>query len=221
MNITSCVMKIISNDVIHDIHVNGIDIINNTIYLVGEDTYISGTGVDETEESGVEFLMANRFIKNLNILSSRSDNPITIHMKSCGGHWQEGMAIYDSIKACKNTISVINYTHARSMTSLIYLASDKRIMMPHSTYMIHEGTIVAGGTHRQFKTEAEQNEKSMKQMMIIYVDHLFGRPYWEGKTKKQIHNWLVKQMREKEEVYFSSEEAVEMGFADEIRYGYE
>lgn len=213
--------KILSSDVVHDIHVNGLDITNNEIYLVGEETYITGIGVDDTEESGVEFVMANRFIKNLNILSNNSDEPITVHMKSCGGHWHEGMAIFDSIKACKNTISVINYTHARSMTSLIYLAADKRIMMPHSTYMFHEGTLHTGGTNRQFRTEAEQNEIAMEQMMTIYINHLFGKPHWKNKSKKQIKNWLVKQMRDKEEVYFSAEEAVKLGFADEIMYGYE
>jgi len=213
--------KIQSSDVIHDIHVNGLDIIHNEIYLIGEETYIAGMGVEETEEPGVEFVMVNRFIKNLNILANNSDNPITIHMKSCGGDWMEGMAIYDAIKACKNTISIINYTHARSMTSMIYLAADKRIMMPHSTYMIHEGTIHTGGTIKQFRTEAIQNEKAMEQMMKLYVNHLFGKTYWKSKTKLQIKNWLIKQMKDKEEFYMSAEEAVEYGFADEIMYGYE
>jgi len=213
--------KIQSSDVIHDIHVNGLDIIHNEIYLIGEETYIAGMGVEETEEPGVEFVMVNRFIKNLNILANNSDNPITIHMKSCGGDWMEGMAIYDAIKACKNTISIINYTHARSMTSMIYLAADKRIMMPHSTYMIHEGTIHTGGTIKQFRTEAIQNEKAMEQMMKLYVNHLFGKTYWKSKTKLQIKNWLIKQMKDKEEFYMSAEEAVEYGFADEVMYGYE
>ena len=213
--------KIQSNDVIHDIHVNGIDVANNELYLVGEESYITGTGSEDASEIGVEFVMANRFVKNLNILMKNTDDNITIHMKTCGGDWSEGMAIYDTIKACKNNITIINYTHARSMSSLIFLAADKRIMMPHSTYMIHEGTIHTGGTVKQFRTEAIQNEKSMKQMMDIYVNHLFGRPHWKGKTKLQIKNWLIKQMREKEEVYFGSYEAIEIGFADEVKVGYE
>jgi len=213
--------KIVSNDVIHDIHISGIDVVNNEIYLIGEETYVSGIGVEETGEPGVEFLMANRFIKNLNILSNNSDEPITIHMKTCGGEWTEGMAIYDAIKACNNTVTIINYTHARSMSSLIYLAADKRIMMPHSTYMIHEGSIHTGGTIKQFRTEYEQNEKASEQMIAVYVSHLRKQSFWKGKTIKHITKWLVKNMSEKEEFYLTAEEAVKYGFADEIREGYE
>ena len=212
--------KIQSSDAVHEIHINGVDIANNEIYLVGEESYNSGAGIEEAAEPGVEYLMSNRFIKNLNILSKNTDNIITIHMKTCGGHWGEGMAIYDAIKACKNEVTIINYTHARSMSSLIFLAADKRIMMPHSTYMIHEGTIHAGGTVKQFRTEAEQNEIAMKQMMNIYVEHLLTKSYWKGKSSAQIHNWLTKNMRDKEEFYMSAEEAVEYGFADEIMEGY-
>lgn len=212
--------KIQSNDVISDIHINGLDVQNNEIYLFGEEAYITGTGIDETGEAGVEFLMTNRFVKNLNILVKNNKNPITIHMKSCGGHWVEGMAVYDHIKKCPNEITIINYTHARSMTSLIFLAADKRLMLPHSTYMIHEGTVATVGTVRQFRTESTQNEIAMKQMMDIYVNHLSTKPYWKGKTKKQIHNWLIKNMRDKEEFYMTAEEAVEYGFADSILYGY-
>lgn len=213
--------KIQSSDVIHDIHSNGIDVSNNEIYLVGEEIYVSGVGVEETSEPGIEYLIASRFIKNLNILSNNSDDSITIHMKTCGGDWTEGMAIYDAIKACKNDITIINYTHARSMSSLIFLAADKRIMMPHSTYMIHEGSIHTGGTIKQFRTEVEQNDKSMDQMMTVYVNHLHGKTHWKGKTKLQIKNWLIKQMKDKEEFYMSAAEAVKYGFADKILQGYE
>lgn len=213
--------KIQSNDVINDIHVNGVDVTNNEIYLVGEETYIAGIGVEDTSEPGVEFLMINRFIKNLNILCNNSEEDITIHMKTCGGDWMEGMAAFDAIKTCKNNVTIINYTHARSMSSLIFLAADKRIMMPHSTYMIHEGSIHTGGTVKQFRTEYEQNEKANDQMLNVYVDHLSKQKYWKGKTNKQIRKWLVQEMDKKEEVYFSAEEAIEIGFADEILYGYE
>lgn len=209
-------MKIRTDDPLYYIHNHGIDINNNEIYLVGEDSYVNGVGVEEAEEPGVEFLMANKFIKNLSILSHNSDDPITIKMKTNGGDWSEGVAIYDAIKSCKNEVTIINYTHARSMSSIIFLAGDKRLMHKHSSFMFHGGTIYTGGTVRQFRTEYKQNEIAHKQMMEIYVNHLKDKPYWKGKTERQIHNWLEKQMKEHEEVYLSAEEAVEYGFADEI-----
>ena len=213
--------KLQSSDAIHDIHINGIDISNNELYLIGEETYVSGVGVEETAEPGVEYLMASRFIKNLNILCNNSEDDITVHMKTCGGDWHEGMAIYDAIKACKNRVIIINYTHARSMSSLIFLAADTRVMMPHSVYMIHEGSIHTGGTVKQFRTEFEQNEKASEQMLDVYINHLSKQKYWKGKSLKQISDWLTKNMHDKEEFYMSAEEAVKYGFADEIMEGYE
>ena len=213
--------KITLTDNLHYLHENDIDILNNEIYLVSVNDYVSGIGVEDTEQSGVEFIQANRFIKNLNTLAKLSDKPITIHQSTCGGDWFFGIQIYQAIKACKNEVHIINYTEARSMSSLIFLAADKRIMMPYSTFMFHTGTTHTGGTLTQLRTEFEQNEKAMDQMMSIYVNHLHGNPHWKGKTKLQIKNWLIKQMKEKEEVYFSAEEAVKLGFADEIMEGYE
>jgi len=212
--------KISEIDNIHLIHDNGLDYNNNEIYLMGEGDYVSATGVDEVSEPGVEFLMAKRFIKNIKILSMKSDEVITIHLKSCGGMWEDGIAIYDAIKSCKNHINIINYAEARSMSSLIYLAGDTQLIHKHGKFMFHSGTIHTGGTIRQFRTEYEENEKSMNQMLDIYVNHLNKKPYWEGLSDLQIRNWLIGKMDEKEEVYLSAEEAIEIGFADQIIENY-
>ena len=116
------------SDTIDQIHDYGLDVKTNHIYLTGEPDYVIGVGVEDTNEPGVEFRMASKFIKNLNILQRFNEDPILIHMKTCGGDWGAGMAIYDSIKACPNRITILSYTHARSMSSLIFQAADKRVM---------------------------------------------------------------------------------------------
>lgn len=203
------------SDNIHYVHNHDIDLLHNEIYLVGVAEYAVGVGPEDSGEPGVEHIMASRFIKNLNLLSHQNDEPITIHMKTCGGDWNEGIAIYDAIRSCKNHVTIISYTHARSMSSLIFLAADHRIMRHHSTYMFHGGTIFTGGTQRQFETEYEENRKAMDQMLNIYVDHLkeYGM---KSKSKKAIREWVVEQMKEKEDVHFSAEEALKLGFTDEI-----
>lgn len=213
--------KISLTDNLHYLYDNDIDILNNTIYLISVPDYVIGTGIDETEQSGVEFLQANRFLKNLHTLESLSDDPITIHQSTCGGHWYFGMQIYQAIKSSKNHITIINHTEARSMSSLTFLAADTRIMMPYSTFMVHTGTIHTGGTLTQLRTEFAQSEKSMEQMMDIYVNHLKDKPYWKNKSDKFINKWLVEQMKNKEEFYMSAEESVEYGFADSIMELYE
>ncbi len=190
-------------------HDYDIDIEKRDIFLFGrEESY-----ADE-EEPGVDYRMANRFIKNLRILQSISDDPVLIHMKTCGGDWEEGMAIYQAIRSCPNHVAILNYTWARSMSSLILQAADYRAMMPYSVFMYHDGTMSTSGTVKQFWTEAEQLKRSGEIMMEIYLENAFGAPAFKGKTKTQIRNYLRKQMDKKEEVYLTAEETIEHGFAD-------
>ncbi len=195
---------------IFDVHSYDIDWDANHIYLMGSEEYDLG------EEPGVEYTMANRFIRNLSLLMQKSKDPILVHMKTCGGDWAEGMAIYDTIKACPNHVTILSYSHAQSMSSIIFQAADKRVMMPHSTFMFHDGSMGYSGTTKQFLTETEELKKSTKQMMDIYVDVMKAKGKYSKWGKQRIHTWLRSQMDKKEEVYLDANQAVEFGFADEV-----
>lgn len=198
---------------IHNIHEYGIDYLANEIYLVGNPEYIGY----EDGEGGVEYSMASTFIKNLNILMRKSDHPILIHMKTCGGDWMEGMAIHDAIKSCPNQVTILNYTHARSMSSLILCAADKRVMMPHSSFMFHQGTFGTHGTTKTAITELEELKKGAEVMLDIYVDILKNsNGSMKKKAKSKIRDWLIDEMNLKEDVYLTAKEAVDLGFADSI-----
>jgi len=206
------------DDSVYHVHEYNIDHKANEIYLVGEESYV-GQDMDGGNEPGVEYTMANRFIKNLNLLTRQSQEPILVHMKTCGGLWEEGIAIYDAIKLCPNYITILNYTHARSMSSLIFLAADYRVMMPHSTFMFHEGTFATHGTVKQTRTGFEQLQKSNEQMIEIYVEHLKdGTTHGKMKnwSRKRIREWIITEINKKEDVFFDAEESVKLGFADEI-----
>ena len=202
-----------ADDPVTQLHDYNIDIPANHIYLFGEETY---SDLAEGAEPGVEYIMANRFIRNLNMLMRRSDAPILIHMKTCGGDWKEGMAIYDAIKSCPNPVIILNYTHARSMSSLIFQAADKRVMMPHSTFMFHDGTMSLSGTVKQFYTEYEQTKIQEEQMLAIYIDSMRKQGKMKDEKPEKIRKWLRDQMDKKEDVYLSAQQAVDYGFADEI-----
>ena len=145
-----------------------------------------------------------------------TEDPILIHLKSCGGDWGEGLAIYQAILSCPNQVTILNYASARSMSSIIFLAADRRAMMPLSTFMIHTGNGVLTGTGTQIHTEFEEYRKADEIMLGIYVNALKESETFAGWTATKIHNWVVKKMKEKEEVYFTAEEAVEYNFADTI-----
>lgn len=208
------------NDRIESIHDFSVDTDSREIWLIPSQTLSVGLG-EEATETGVEWQMAAKFLKNLNLLRNLDDvAPILVHMKTNGGYWQEGMAIYDAIKTCPCPITILSYTHARSMSSLIFCAANKRVMMPNSEFMFHHGEMYYGGTVTQFTTAYEQLEYSKQIMLGIYTEVMRrDSNHWCTKTPKMCEKWLLTQMSKKEDVFLTPEEAIDNGFADEIFEG--
>lgn len=208
-----------TDDVPFRVHEYDVDTDSNQIYLMGTDNRSTGE-MTRLEEPGVEYTMANRFIRNLNIcMRANPDKPILIHMKTCGGFWEEGMAIYDAIRTCPSKITILNYTHARSMSSLIFLSANKRVMMPHSWFMFHTGSVEFTGTAKQFDTEAEQSKLLVARMIELYVDALKEQGTMSRWSRARLRQWLKAQMDKKEDVFLEADQAVTFGFADEIFNG--
>lgn len=201
---------------VDQIHDYGLDIYKRELYLFPREEYLSGGHEEGAGEPGVEFGMANRFIKNLRILSTLSNDPILIHLKSCGGYWEEGMAMYQAMTACPCEIIILNYASARSMSSLIFLAANRRYMMPYSTFMFHMGTATLEGTGTQVRTQYEELKKADNQMIDIYVKALRGCDKMAEWNDSKIRKWVETKMKQREDVYLSAEEAVEYNFADGI-----
>lgn len=206
-----------------DIQEYGVDIKNGEIYLFGSEVYTYGTGMDEAgcyQEPGVDFTMANKFIKGLRMLSNTFDEEGTllVHMNTPGGSWTPGMAIYQAIRQCQQHVVILNYAEARSMSSLIALAADRLVMMPDdSRYMIHRGRWGFEGTGTQADTEYQQMRKTDERMLDIYVRALNR----EHGSKKDLPDdekraWLKAIMKDREEVYWNPDEAVDLGFAHEV-----
>ena len=105
------------------------------------------------------------------------------------------------------------------MSSIIFLAANKRIMMPHSTYMFHRGSVSYGGTCTQYLTEADEVKKGLSTMVGLYIKILKKHGKMKRWSKKRIEGWLTDQMNKKEEVYFDAKQAVELGFAHEVFNG--
>lgn len=208
-------LKIPDIDLMFYLHEHDIDLMSNHIYLMGVDRgYEVVTGIDEP---GIEFVISKRFIKNINMcMRTKPSIPILVHMKTCGGLWEEGMAIYDVIKACPSRVTILNYTHARSMSSIIFQAADKRVMMPNSYFMIHDGTYGIEGTVKQVQSSIDFDKKNELTMLNIYAERMAEKGKFKGEPLPKIRKWLRYQMDKKEDVFFTAEEAVELGFADEI-----
>jgi ATP-dependent Clp protease protease subunit len=203
-------------------HTYGVDLKSNQIFLTGDESYVTGAGYEYAQEPGVEYVMASRFIRNMHLcMQVNPKKPITIHLKTCGGLWEEGMAIYDTIKGCPNHVTIINYTHARSMSSLIFCAGDKRIMMPHSCFMIHDGTYGIEGTVKYVNSNINfSNKTTYPQMMNVYAGIMKHEGSYKGQPEYKIKKHLRYLMDKKEDVFFTPEQAIEYGFAHEIFAGW-
>lgn len=204
---------------IEEIFDYGLDMDHFTIYLTGVEDDVHHEG--DVIEPGVEFRLANRFIKGLDVLQGEDPNrPITICMKTCGGVWEEGMAIYDAIWAVPNPVTVVSYTHARSMSSIILQAANKRVLMPHSTFMFHMGTLSTSGTYKQVMSDISFTKHSEDQMYEIYIDAMKRHGKFSKWGRERIRNMLELEMNKKEDVYLTAEQAVQWGFADEVFTGW-
>lgn len=199
------------------LHMQDLDLDNLEIYLMGREELAN----EEGSEPGVEYTMSNRFIKNLNLCLANSKNgrayrPILVHMKTNGGDWNEGMAIYDAIRSVPNKVTIVNYSHARSMSSIIFQAAHRRVMMPHSSFMFHRGTWEFGGTIQEVESNWNWDKKDDVTMCDIYAGRMKESNKFKSVSKTKIKAWLNEQMMKRTDVFLSPEGAIQYGLADEV-----
>lgn len=193
---------------LENVHCYNIDEKNRNIFLHAE---------FEENESGIDFRVATRFIKNLLYLDSISNDPITIHLISYGGCWNYGMAIYDAIKKAKSEITTISYGHARSMSSIIPQAAKKRLICKHADFMIHYGSYSDEGDMRKVVEGIKHYEKANEVMLNIYAERCIdGQFFKETFSKSEIKDYLKGKMDLKVDWWLNAEEAIYYGFMDEI-----
>ena len=179
--------------------------------------------IDSSEDPGVEYRMANTFIKNMRLLENISSDFIVIHQHSVGGEWCEGMMVYDSIVSCKSPIIFICHGIAASMGSIIPQAviehgNGYRLCTPNCEWLIHDGftDIYEGQTHKQAQSWAKWEKRNKNKMDEIYLKAFKKGQKFDGFTDKRIISELHKKLNEKEDWWLDANEAVEYGFVDGI-----
>lgn len=175
-----------------------------TIYFAGKTgNIIEGEVADEVTSSTTAEL-----IKNLQILEHREIAPISILLNSCGGSWEDGMAVYDFIKASKSHVTIIGLGKIYSMGSVIMQAGDDRILTQNSYMMIHDGSEGYIGTPRSFEAWAKFSEATRSTMYKIYYDRM----------KKKNRRITLKEIEKicSHDTIYTAEQAVQVGLADEI-----
>ena len=202
-----------NNDSLQDIHNHGVNLNSREIFL---HNFFSGT---EDDNPGVDYRMANIFLKNLKILENKSTEPIKIHMNSIGGFWSDGMVIYDSIFNSKCYVTTIVYGQAESMSSVILQAADERIVYPNAYCMIHYGSSANAGDYLSAQNWMQYEKYICETMLNIYTNKCVeGKFFTQKYTKpdsKKVKHFLAKKLQDGD-WYLNAEEAVYYGFADKV-----
>ena len=162
----------------------------------------------EHGESGTDGAMAERMLKNLAILDTMSQDPITIIMNNIGGDFMNGMAIYDAISACESEIIIKAYGNAMSMGSIIFQAADKRIMAPNAVQMIHYGTWSFSGHAKTGYKWANDNKRLDEWMENMYLTRIQEKQ--PGFKIKALEKMLD------HDTFLTARESVDLGLADAI-----
>lgn len=182
-------------------HEHGVCLRTRTVFIDGDE-----------DEDGFEVTMksARRDIKNLQLLDSLSPDgtrPIYVKLNCNGGEVLAGMAIYDAIASCVNKVIVLAH-NAMSMGSIILQAGDERILYPHCTVMIHNGSVSRAGSPKTVENWQKYDKSMDTRHENIYLDKIKQKkPRF---TRKQLQDML------EHDTILSAQEAVDLGLADKV-----
>jgi ATP-dependent Clp protease, protease subunit len=179
------------------------------IHVPTRTIYIGSEGVDsDGSESGVDFLLAEKAIKNLHILDSAAEEPINIILNNIGGDEFHGMAIYDAIRKCRSHVTIKGTGNIMSMATLIMQAGDKRILSKYSVFMLHHGHGTESGHVKEIRSWVEFRKRYDEILNDIYLVKIREKnPDFSRKKLEKLLDF---------DTILLPKEVVELGLADEV-----
>ena len=175
--------------------------------LVGlDDELLCSRKIFLTDEISAD--TTNEVIKQLMCLyNDDPDKEITLYINSPGGEVTSGLAVYDYLSAINTPIRTVCIGLAASMGAILFLAGDKREMLPHTRLMIHDpcfGHAEMGGKKpHEIKHELDKLNETREIIVKIIAEKT-------GKSEKEIKKVTA------DDTYYTSGEAVEFGLATGI-----
>ena len=154
----------------------------------------------------IESQMANTIVAQLLLLDSQNpEQEIQMYINCPGGEVYAGLAIYDTMRYIKAPVSTICVGIAMSMGSVLLMAGDKgkRMALPNSRIMIHQGSAGFRGNTPDLEVQAKEVLHLRDKLVTIYSKHT-DLPH-------------EKLLRDMERDYFMSPgEALKYGLIDSV-----
>lgn len=145
-------------------------------------------------------MWAEDFIYELKQVTS---SKINLRLNSPGGSVFEGIAIANAIRSHPANVTVYVDALAASIASVIAMAGDRVVMMPHSQFMVHNASGACYGDATEMTKMADLLDKQSLNIAKAYAEHTGG----------SLSDW---QDYMSAETWFTADEAVEAGLADEV-----
>lgn len=122
----------------------------------------------------IESQMANTIVAQLLLLDSQNpEQEIQMYINCPGGEVYAGLAIYDTMRYIKAPVSTICVGIAMSMGSVLLMAGDKgkRMALPNSRIMIHQGSAGFRGNTPDLEVQAKEVLHLRDRLISIYNKH--------------------------------------------------
>jgi ATP-dependent Clp protease, protease subunit len=163
---------------------------NRVVFMIGE----------INQASAARVMMQMLYLEN-----QGRGKDINLYINSPGGAVDDTLALYDTIKFLTSPVNTYCIGRAYSGGSVLLAAGAKgrRYVLPHAKVMIHQPYGGITGQAEDIRIQAEQIIKMKQELIRILAE-------CTGKSTDQVHR---DSERDK---FFSAEEAVAYGLADEV-----
>lgn len=136
----------------------------------------SVAGMDDVDVVDATTLLATDIVHHI-IQYNRDDEgvpvdkrkPIKLYINSPGGDIYEGFALIDAITISKTPVYTYNVGMCASMGFLIYIAGQKRFILPRSMFLLHDGFNGSWSSSSKFIDTAEFSKRYESEVIKAYV----------------------------------------------------
>jgi ATP-dependent Clp endopeptidase proteolytic subunit ClpP len=161
----------------------------------------SSTEIMIYDEIGMWGVSAADFVRDLATVTARN---ITLRLNTPGGEIFDGIAIYNALRSHPACVTTVVDGLAASIGSVIMQAGDRRVMMPHSTAMIHDGAGMCFGSAADMRELADLLDKLSDNIAGVYAERAGAGSVAEWRAAMLATSW------------YTASEAVAAGLADEV-----
>ncbi len=174
----------VSGDQYHNIYYRGdIDIVN----------IMNLTRIIQEQNNKYEKMNYEKILKN----------PIKLHITSNGGDCEAGLMAYDLIKQSRFPIHTFCEGYSCSAATFLFLAGQKRFMLPLSKLLIHQLSHSCHGTYTNMTDQLYNNNLIMVDMKKIYLR--------ETKLDEKSLDDLLRR-----DIFLTAKECLKYGFTHKI-----